>query len=177
MRNFKLIFLFWCFGMFIVIPSVYADIPKKTVVLGDKAYNFKYANSEENYLEIIQQLMLIDDYEIYLKGSDGNWYQNSSGNIVDNTNIPFVTYKNGEGKIKEYYNYDGEEFKLEIISASFISDSKVKILFNKEVEQASVMDKSMYVVDSKSLGDNDRIELLDDKKTVVIVLESPLSFR
>ncbi len=174
MRNFKLIFLFWCFGMFIVIPSVYADIPKKTVVLGDKAYNFKYANSEENYLEIIQQLMLIDDYEIYLKGSDGNWYQNSSGNIVDNTNIPFVTYKNGEGKIKEYYNYDGEEFKLEIISASFISDSKVKILFNKEVEQASVMDKSMYVVDSKSLGDNDRIELLDDKKTVVIVLESPL---
>ncbi|MCM1989818.1 Ig-like domain-containing protein [Oceanirhabdus seepicola] len=174
MRSFKLMFLFWCFGMLIFMPSVYADIPNKTVVLGDKAYNFKYANSKEHYPEIIEQLMLIDDYQIYLKGSDGNWYQNSSGNIVDNTNIPFVTYKNGEGKITEYYHYDGEEFKLEVISASFLSDSQVKIIFNKEVDQASALDKSMYVVDSKILGDNDRIELLDDKKTVVIVLESPL---
>jgi trimeric autotransporter adhesin len=117
----------------------FAEIPGKTVVIGDKAFNLDFARDEDNFKEMSEAVK--NGGEIYIKLPTGMWFKND-GAPVEASVIPAVTYKDAEGT-KEFKKGDGDEvgqgeFKVVEISAK---DAKtVTVNFNKPVEDTGKLD-------------------------------------
>lgn len=147
-----------------------AAVPNGTVVMGDKAYDLEYVEKTENYLEVAKQFIKNGD-QTYLKTEDGKWFDlKTNKEIKDKGMIPQLIYKNAEGKIMEYLAEDGDEFKLNIAKASFVSKDKVVIQFNKEIDAKLAADKANYKIGGKALIEADKVEVSEDNKSVTITL-------
>lgn len=77
-----------------------AAMPAGTVIIGTKAYALSYANLPANLAEI--NAAVVAGGEIYVKGFDSVWVNNSTSKIVPATSIPSVTYKDITGIASSY---------------------------------------------------------------------------
>ncbi|MCM1990483.1 immunoglobulin-like domain-containing protein [Oceanirhabdus seepicola] len=165
-----------CIALSLLIGSSvtsYADIPKGTVVIDNKAYDLHYINQEVNLKNIYKQYVnAVSD--IYVKSNNGKWYNNSTGKEISKEFIPQVTYIDESGKVSDYSQEDGVEIELAAENVSFINANQVKIQFNKKMMEESVLNKSNYKIGEKDLSENDIVEFKEDGKTVIITLENSL---
>ncbi|KYH34289.1 pesticidal crystal protein cry22Aa [Clostridium tepidiprofundi DSM 19306] len=151
---------------------VFADIPKGTVVLRDKAYDLEYINNKEDSPNI--QKIANDSYEIYVKGYDGKWYDNSSGKEISKNKIRAVTYMNNLGELSDYAERDGKKILLTVTRACYIASNQIMVQFNKKVDVTTALDKLNYKINSDILSDKDTIKLMEDGKTVIITLNKDI---
>lgn len=148
--------------------TAFAEIPSSTVVIGDKAYDLKYANKEENLKEIIQ-VVSKNQSEIYIK-VNGHWFDNSTGNVIKKDLIPSVLYKSHDGKTHEYADKDGEEITLKVDQIGFINSNQIQIQLSKKVQKESIKNKSNIKINNKELRSDDSIDIKEDGKTLIITL-------
>ncbi|HEY8890469.1 MAG TPA: ice-binding family protein [Clostridium sp.] len=71
-----------------------------TVVIGGQAFDLGYANDPKNVDEISSAIA--SDVEVYVKGFDGVWINNNTNEVVDESIIPAVVYKNATGVITNF---------------------------------------------------------------------------
>lgn len=165
-----------CIALSLLITSSvtsYADIPKGTVVIDDKAYDLHYVNQKVNLKKIYKQYKnAVSD--VYIKANNGKWYNNSTGKEMSKEFIPKVTYTDEKGKIFDYSQEDGVEIELAAENVSFINANQVEIQFNKKMMEESILNKNNYKIGKINLSENDIIELKEDGKTVIITLENSL---
>lgn len=93
------------------------QMPSGTVVIGNKAFDLSYANDTKNLAEITAAI--VASSEVYVKGFDATWINNSTGKVVTSSAIPSVTYKNVTGVEVKYAAGDNSEVAsdlLEVIS-------------------------------------------------------------
>lgn len=87
--------------------NTFAAIPDGTVVIGDKAYELNYANTEANESEI-QTAILTSNNKVYVKDYNGFWIDNTSNRMIEASIVPSVIYKDRTGKEQKYESGDGE---------------------------------------------------------------------
>jgi hypothetical protein len=93
------------------------QMPNGTVVIGSKAFDLSYANDSKNLTEITEAI--VASSEVYVKGFDATWINNSTNGTVASSSIPSVTYKNATGIEVKYASGDNSEVaadSLEVIS-------------------------------------------------------------
>lgn len=93
------------------------QMPNGTVVIGNKAFDITYANDTKNLAEITAAI--VASSEVYVKGFDANWINNSTNAVVASSTIPSVTYKNTTGVEVKYAAGDNSVVateELEVIS-------------------------------------------------------------
>lgn len=146
----------------------FAEIPKGTVVINNKAYSLVYANEEKNLQEIMKEYNSASN--IYIKDFDGKWYRNLNEKNIDEKMIPEVIYTGKDGKVREFKAGDGEEIFLEVEMISFISENQIQIDFSDEMNKTSVEDKGNYRVGNKALDENDMVALAENGRSVILTL-------
>ncbi|MBU3197757.1 glucosaminidase domain-containing protein [Clostridium estertheticum] len=103
--------------------TTFAAMGSGSVVIGNKAFDLKYANDQANANEIASAI--IAGGEVYIKDFEGNWKSNISESIINANIIPAVTYKNDDGTS----NFGvGDKEQVDIItvqSVSSIADKNV----------------------------------------------------
>jgi hypothetical protein len=92
--------------MLVASTTAFAEMPKGTLVMKNKAYSLNYAAMAESYNEILQAFQDAG-YTLYYKNFAGNW-EDSMGNTVQKTSIPEVTYKDVGKEPVNYAAGDGE---------------------------------------------------------------------
>ncbi|MCB2289503.1 hypothetical protein LGK97_06950 [Clostridium sp. CS001] len=93
------------------------QMPNGTVVIGNKAFDITYANDTKNLAEITAAI--VASSEVYVKGFDATWINNSTNAVVASSTIPSVTYKNTTGVEVKYAAGDNSVVateELEVIS-------------------------------------------------------------
>jgi len=104
--------------------TAFAAMNKGTVVIGQNAFDFEYANDPSNFDEITNAI--VSGGEVYVKGFDGKWIDNNTGLAVSSIIIPAVVYKSATEKT----NFDAQdkdvevEQPLKVMSVSDINISK-----------------------------------------------------
>ncbi|HEY8890466.1 MAG TPA: leucine-rich repeat domain-containing protein [Clostridium sp.] len=83
--------------------TAFASMTSGSVVIGNKAFDLEYANDPVNLQKIADAI--IAGGEVYVKGFDGIWIDNNSGEPVDANVIPAVIYTNADKEI----NYDAQD--------------------------------------------------------------------
>jgi hypothetical protein len=152
--------------------NAFAEIPDKTVIIGDKAYDLIYVNNGSNYNEILEAIVN-NKSSIYVKWNN-IWYDDCTGKIVSKDNIGAVTYKDINGNITEYAAGDGEDIKFNITEASFISEKELCVKFNNKVDENSVLKKENYKINGKALLSEDKITLDKQGKMLIISLKNEI---
>lgn len=152
--------------------SVLADVPNRTVVIGNKAYDLNYANDHKNLKEIIELVKANQDSDIYIKGTNGKWYDNHTSENVEKDLIPSITYKNQQGKVKVYEEEDGEKIDFKVESAYFSSDDQVSIKFSLPSDIDDL--KKSIKIGGKTLEKGDEISLSEDGETITVKLSNKL---
>jgi hypothetical protein len=97
--------------------AVSAAMPNGTVVIGTKAFDLSYANDPKNLNEIT--LAIVAGGEVYVKGFDGTWVNNTDFKTISPSVIPSVTYKNSTNVEIKYVagdKIDEATSSLEVIS-------------------------------------------------------------
>ncbi|MCM1990831.1 hypothetical protein [Oceanirhabdus seepicola] len=113
------------FGVLLsIFINVYADIPNKTVVIGENAYTFEYAHDENNSLEI-REAIKNSRGKILVKVND-KWFDNQGQIFEDYNTLPQIKLKYSNGVIKRYRKGDGELIiqKKQEIDKSILSSLK-----------------------------------------------------
>lgn len=87
---------------------VMAEVPKNSVILGEKGFSLEYANDVKNTNEMVDAVKESDG-KIFIKLENEVWF-NNQGNIVEKDVIPEVEYKDEEGNIKYYKEKDGDKY-------------------------------------------------------------------
>lgn len=87
---------------------VMAEVPKSSVILGNKGFSLQYANHSKNRVEIMDDLKEAQG-KIFIKSANGTWF-NNNGNKVEKNVISDIQYIDDEGNIKYYKEKDGEEY-------------------------------------------------------------------
>jgi hypothetical protein len=93
------------------------QMPNGTVVIGSKAFDLSYANNPNNLTEITTAI--VSGGQVYVKGFDAIWVNNTTSGTVTSSIIPSVTYKNATGTEVKYAAGDNSEVasdSLEVIS-------------------------------------------------------------
>jgi hypothetical protein len=93
------------------------QMPNGTVVIGSKAFDLSYANDPKNLDEI--SIAIVASGEVFVKGFDSTWTDNTTGKVVTSSVIPGVTYKDATGVQVKYAAGDNSEVAaepLEVIS-------------------------------------------------------------
>ncbi len=123
--------------------SALAEMPDKTVVIGEKAFALGYANAEENKMEIMNAVKNKGEGKIYVKAMN-KWFNNDKSTLSDTSVIPAVDYKNAEGEDAKYEAGDGEvsdgvstEFK--VVDVSAINPTTIKVTYNKPADDGVVV--------------------------------------
>lgn len=147
--------------------TVLADVPEKTVVIGNRAYDFEYVNDVSNLKEISEALAEND--EIFVKLPNGKWVDNKTENIVDKKIIPKLTYRAADGHLEYYMARDGEEIEFGIERAAFVNDHEFNIKFNMGIDSKENL-KDLVKIGDKKLGEKDKVEVLKDGQTLAIKL-------
>ena len=86
--------------------EAFAAMPNGTVVIGKKAFSLEYANDPDNIVEITDALVV--GGEIYVKGFNGFWIDNTTSKPVAANVIPALVYK-GHGKEISYDAMDKDQ--------------------------------------------------------------------
>lgn len=93
-------------GSVFAAAKSFSDIPKMTVLIGDRAYALDYANKKENVSEIQRQIVAASKAKqgIYLKTPTGQWFDSSKRAAVSEgeINVGKVTYKAKDGTESEF---------------------------------------------------------------------------
>lgn len=147
--------------------TVFAEVPKTTVVIGNKAYDFKYANDVSNFKEIKEALAESD--EIFVKLVNGKWMDNKTAKVIDKKIIPKLTYRTVDGKLKYYMAEDGKEIEFGIERTAFVSDDEINIKFNMLIDGRKDL-KELVTIGDKKLGEKDEVKVLEDGQTLSIKL-------
>lgn len=148
--------------------TAFGQIPDSAVLLGDKGYDLDYANNRENLKEISKQINEAQG-RIFVK-INGKWYENKSGKEVSTEVIPKLIYKDGKGKLHDYAAEDGEEIILKVTRVNFISANEIEVYFSKSLDKEAAENKNNYKINEKLLGENDKVTLKEDNKTVLMTL-------
>ena len=93
------------------------SMPSGTVVIGNKAFDLGYANDPKNINEITAAI--VAGGEVYVKGFDATWINNTTFKAISPSVIPSVTYKNSAGiesKFAAQDTIDEATTSLEVIS-------------------------------------------------------------
>ncbi|MCM1990259.1 Ig-like domain-containing protein [Oceanirhabdus seepicola] len=140
--------------------NVFAAMPDKSVVIGEKAFAFKYANADENKKEILDAMKNKGEGSIYVKAMN-KWYNNDNSILEDTSVIPAVVYTNVEGETADYEAADGEvsngvSDEFEVVDVSAISNTKIKVELKEEVEAVST---AGFQIVKK--GTEDVVEVID----------------
>lgn len=153
-------------------------IPTGTVVLGGKAYSLDYANNPSN-LDEIHAAIIASNNQVFVKDFNGNWVDNNSGNKVDASVIPAVTYKATDGTTVNYGAGDTPYVNnqtLAVSSVSALNVKQVQVTFNNAVDKTTAETVTNYQLNSTPLASSsDVAKLQADGKTVVITLNTPLT--
>lgn len=72
------------------ISSLVDTMPNGTVVIGNKAFDLAYVNDIANEEEITKEI--VAGAAVYVKDYDGNWIDNITGEIVDESVIPDAVF-------------------------------------------------------------------------------------
>ncbi|HEY8890467.1 MAG TPA: glucosaminidase domain-containing protein [Clostridium sp.] len=93
--------------------TAFAAMPSGTVAIGGKAFDLAYANDPANLYQISNALLSAG--EVYVKGFDGIWINNNTGEVVEASVIPAVVYKSVDKQI----NFDAaDKDQVNIISVN-----------------------------------------------------------
>ncbi|MCB2300567.1 leucine-rich repeat domain-containing protein [Clostridium tagluense] len=106
--------------------SAFAAMPTGVVVIGTKAFDLIYANNSANISDITASIAA--GGSVYVKNFEGNWIDNTTGNIVQASVIPTVVYKNAAGVITNFDAADTDAINANIDITSKFTD---KIFRNK----------------------------------------------
>lgn len=116
----------------------YAEMPKMTVVIGEKAYALDYANKAANIAEIQKQIQVARNATpkqgIYIKTPTGEWYDAIESKKVEKTVLPAVVYKDKEGVETSYGPEDGDEIPsvdVKVESVKVISATTINVTFKE----------------------------------------------
>lgn len=151
--------------------SVFAAMPDRSVVIGEKAFSLSYANDDANISEI-REAMKNAKGQIFIKARNV-WYNNDNSKLEDMSVIPAVVYKDAEGE-KNFEAGDGDEategFAIKEISAA--GRKKVKVVFT----EAADTDKADFVVKKgkNSIRGIDKKEWNEEKTEVVLTMDNDL---
>ncbi|MFY9473525.1 MAG: hypothetical protein WAQ00_08075, partial [Tepidanaerobacteraceae bacterium] len=113
--------------LFVLSTVALAAMPNGTVVLGTKAFDLNYANETAHQSEITQAVVEAGN-KIYVKGFDGKWVDNNTGDAIDASQIPAVSYKDKNGNVTQYEAGDGDAVigeELKVVSVSAINATTI----------------------------------------------------
>lgn len=173
MRKIKKIVCLSASFLFGFSSFAFAEIPKGTVVIGDKAFDLKYANDCKNLEEIIETIQKRNG-PIYIKSPTGKWYENATGKSTINELLPELIYKDSKEHLKNYYSEDGAEIVLQVYSLGFVNKNQIKVKFNKPLDKESALNKKNYLINNEELKDEYEIEYLESEKAVLITLKEDI---
>lgn len=150
--------------------TAFAKIPGETVVIGEKAYDLKYANDEGNFKEMVESVK--SNGNIYIKLKNGKWFDNETQKMVTKDLVPSVSYKNAEGKTKVYESEDGEQIEFSVESACFTSEDEIEIHFSLPSDTETL--KKLIKIDGEALKAEDDLSVSEDGRTVSVKLVNKL---
>ena len=128
-----------------------ASMSNGTVVIGDQAFDLKYANDLVNVDEITNAV--VAGGEVYVKDFNGIWISNLTGETVDANIIPAVVYKS----VDEEINYDSMDrdqvTTITVESANAIKD--VNVDYGTEVANVVLPEKVTLELNNNTIKDVD----------------------
>ena len=148
-----------------------AKVPEGSAVLGTKGYTLEYVNDEKNKNEILKLLMSND--RILIKAYDGQWYDNLTGDKVEEYSIPEIKYLDEKGKSTYYKEEDGEKVDFNLEKVNYLSKNTISVEFTNPFKVENIKDKENYLINGKVLGEKDKIELREDNRGIIITLDEP----
>lgn len=165
-RKIKVLFVFLVLISF--SASVFAEIPKGSVIIGKKGFTFEYANNNENTKEIRNAIKSMkQDEEILIKNKRGDWYRNNGKKTTLNP-LTEISYTMNDGST---VMYKGESLKQEdgfsVLTVSFVSRDKLEIMFSEAINDSNYMDK----VKVEGYLDIKDYSLSSDKKRMYIKID------
>ena len=102
--------------------KAFAAIPSGTVVIGNNAFNFAYANDPRNIDEITDAI--VAGGAVYCKNFGGIWINNSTLEVVSASKIPTVIYTDANGKKTNFDPGDTDHVNSDIVNVSSVSLNK-----------------------------------------------------
>ncbi|WBW96330.1 BMP family ABC transporter substrate-binding protein [Oceanirhabdus sp. W0125-5] len=93
--------------VFLLETVTFADIPKFTVVIGNKGYSLNQLHNGEDNGDIKKGVPM------YIKDGQGKWINIKTKKEVSKNSIPKITYLDEYGNKKVYEKHDGEIIKEE----------------------------------------------------------------
>lgn len=148
-----------------------AKVPEGSAVLGTKGYTLEYVNDEKNKDEILKLLMSND--RILIKAYDGQWYDNLTGDKVEEYSIPEIKYLDEKGKSTYYKEEDGEKVDFNLEKINYLSKNTISVEFTNPFKVENIKNKENYLINGKALSEKDKLELREDNKGIIITLDEP----
>jgi hypothetical protein len=93
-------------------------VPSDTVIVGGSAYSFEYFNSNPDAIFAVIEALDNGD-PVYVKIADGVILNATSGELVDGSELPAVTYYDPDGNTTSYAAGDSEETTGPTMTATF----------------------------------------------------------
>lgn len=152
--------------------STFAAVPANTVIINDKAFDMNAKKDLESAKEILNLLKNVEN-EVYVNTLEG-LVTDHSKKAVSEKRLPAIEYKDENGKVTYYDAKNGEEIKFGVNKAIFIDNNIAEISLNTPGSKEELLKKENYKIGGKELGENDKIELSEDGKTVKVTLGTPL---
>ncbi|KYH34446.1 outer cell wall protein precursor [Clostridium tepidiprofundi DSM 19306] len=160
--------------------TAFAQINPGTAVIGNKAYDLNYLATKATKAEQKEVLdAIVAGEPIYVKDFAGNWIDNLTGEKVDASVIPAVTYKDADGNVSEHSaGDDAEGINASVKSVKALSLKQFKITFTNPVNDGDleddIKDVGNYTLENED-GDEiddafEKIEIDDSKKFAIMTL-------
>ena len=87
-------------GLAMLTSSALAEIPNFTVIIGNKAFDMKYANDEKNIKEV-RDVLKKHTGKVIIKANN-KWYKNNGEIFNQLSSLPKIIYTDENGNRCEY---------------------------------------------------------------------------
>lgn len=126
--------------------SAIADIPNKTMVIGNRGYSLKYINDKSNHSEIQRYLneAVRKQQGIFIKDGRGQWFDRSNSSRISEDRLPPVVYQKKKGIYRFFEEGDGD--KIEI--GNFFENDGTRIFEIHTDEDIFIKEKEIYFKNS-----------------------------
>lgn len=129
----------------------FAEIPKGSVLIGNKAYDLNYANSTDKAIRSEIQQELVKGGKVYVKTFADKWVDNLTKKMLDETEVaalPEATYKDKDGQESIYEAGDGKlkSNSVSVASVTAVTKNSVEVQLQGEVDETLAKDVAKYSV-------------------------------
>ncbi len=158
----------------VIASPVFADIPDKTVIIGDEAFNLNYANDKGN-IKKIRAALDKNTGEIIIKARN-TWFSND-GDIYKNVNsLPGIVYTDANGKVHEYREQNGEKIQGKVLVVGVQDKNNLRIILNQKPDKEWISNKENFMIGNKSLTKEDKVTYNKEYGFVEIKLHEEMEF-